>query len=213
MPRRRSSEPAGVDEVTLDEIARQADVGKGTIYLYFTDKEDVIFQSAMAGFDEMCRSPPRHLRRRRDVPGTPAAGACERIVVFFRERRPLFRIVLSEGERAMESGGTGLRQRWRERRRSHDGRGRGRSWPRAWPRRSPERHAGGRARGVSDGPAAGPFAGNWKNGLSRSGARHGGGPLSQWRPGAGRDRRRGSSAIAMSTATAPSVFGAPECEA
>ncbi len=104
-----------VDEVTLDEIARQADVGKGTIYLYFADKEDVIFQSAVAGFEEMCRS----LRGISEEGGTfreRLLRACERIVVFFRDRRPLFRIVLSEGERAMESGAVGLRQRWRERR-------------------------------------------------------------------------------------------------
>jgi len=103
-------------DVTLDEIARHANVAKGTIYLYFEDKEDVIFQSAVTGFDEMCgllraiaeESVPFRERLLR---------ACDRIVVFFRERRPLFRIVLSEGERAMESEGAGLRQRWRERRR------------------------------------------------------------------------------------------------
>ena len=103
-------------EVTLDEIARHADVGKGTIYLYFTDKEDVIFQSATAGFDEMCG-----LLRAIAGEGAPfrerLMRACDQIVVFFRERRPLFRIILSEGERAMESGAAALRQRWRERRR------------------------------------------------------------------------------------------------
>jgi AcrR family transcriptional regulator len=106
-----------VHEITLDEVARQADVGKGTIYLYFSDKEDLIFQAAVDGFDEMCR-----LLR----PNAAGGGAfrerlmrtCENIVTFFQARRPLFRIVLSEGERAMESGGVGLRQRWRERRKT-----------------------------------------------------------------------------------------------
>ena len=41
-------------EITLEEIAREAKVGKGTIYLYFSDKEDLIFQAAITGFDEMC---------------------------------------------------------------------------------------------------------------------------------------------------------------
>ncbi len=102
-------------EVTLDEIAREADVGKGTIYLYFSDKEDLIFQAAVAGFDEMCQ-----LLRDRAAGPVPFDEAlqrsCETISVFFQARRPLFRIILSEGERDMEGGGVGLRQRWRERR-------------------------------------------------------------------------------------------------
>ncbi len=106
-----------VHEITLDEIARQADVGKGTIYLYFSDKEDLIFQSAVAGFDEMCQL-------LRGIAGEGGAfherllRTCDSIVSFFQARRPLFRIILSEGERAMEGGATGLRQRWRERRKA-----------------------------------------------------------------------------------------------
>lgn len=104
-----------VHEITLDEIARHADVGKGTIYLYFTDKEDLIFQAAVAGFDEMCL-----LLRQNAAKGVPFREAllqsCESIAAFFQARRPLFRIILSEGERAMEGVGVGLRQRWRERR-------------------------------------------------------------------------------------------------
>ena len=41
------------DEVTLDEIAAQAGVGKGTIYLYFSNKEDLFIQMAMVGVDAM----------------------------------------------------------------------------------------------------------------------------------------------------------------
>ena len=104
-----------VNEITLDEIARQADVGKGTIYLYFSDKEDLIFQAAVAGFDEMCL-----LLRQNAAEGVAFREAllrtCEGISAFFQARRPLFRIILSEGERAMEGVGAGLRQRWRERR-------------------------------------------------------------------------------------------------
>ena len=106
-----------VHEITLDEIAQQADVGKGTIYLYFSDKEDLIFQAAVAGFEEMCGL----LRPNAAEVGTfreRLLRTCDDIVAFFQGRRPLFRIILSEGERAMESGGAGLRQRWRERRKT-----------------------------------------------------------------------------------------------
>jgi AcrR family transcriptional regulator len=104
-------------EITLDEIAREADVGKGTIYLYFSDKEDLIFQAAVAGFDEMCG-----LLRQNVGEGVSFRDGllrmCETISAFFKKRRPLFRIILSEGERAMESTGTGLRQRWQQRRKT-----------------------------------------------------------------------------------------------
>ena len=104
-----------VDEITLDEVALKADVGKGTIYLYFSDKEDLIFQAAVAGFDEMCQL------IRRNAAGGGAfrerlLRTCEDIVAYFQARRPLFRIILSECERATESGKGGLRQRWRKRR-------------------------------------------------------------------------------------------------
>jgi AcrR family transcriptional regulator len=109
-----------VHEITLDEIAREADVGKGTLYLYFTDKEDLIFQAAVAGFDRMCL-----LVRENAAPGVAfrqtLLGTCETISGFFQERRPLFRIILSEGDRDMEGGGAGLRQRWRERRKQMTG--------------------------------------------------------------------------------------------
>ncbi|MGA2016349.1 MAG: TetR/AcrR family transcriptional regulator [Opitutaceae bacterium] len=105
-----------VHEITLDEIAREADVGKGTLYLYFTDKDDLIFQAAVAGFDRMCLTV-----RENAAPGVAfrqtLLRTCETISGFFQQRRPLFRIILSEGDRDMEGGGVGLRQRWRERRR------------------------------------------------------------------------------------------------
>ena len=104
-----------VDEVTLDEIARQADVGKGTIYLYFSDKEDMIFQAAVTGLEEMCALLLR-IAAEGGAFRDRLMRTCEAIVVFFQARRPLFRIILSEDERVKEGGGTGLRQRWRKRR-------------------------------------------------------------------------------------------------
>ena len=102
-------------EITLDEIAQRADVGKGTIYLHFTDKDDLFLQTALAGFDELCE-----LVARRSFDGVAFAQGllqtCEEISGFFRQRRPLFRIIRAEGDRALGRGG-GLRQRWLSRRR------------------------------------------------------------------------------------------------
>jgi AcrR family transcriptional regulator len=101
-------------EITLDEIAKRADVGKGTIYLYFADKSDLFFQTAVCGFDELCE-----LVAQSSFDGVAfpegLLAVCEKISNFFRRRRPLFRIIQSEGDRAMERGG-GLRQRWVKRR-------------------------------------------------------------------------------------------------
>ena len=41
-------------EVTTDDIARAAHVGKGTIYRYFKDKDDLFFHVATEGFDQLC---------------------------------------------------------------------------------------------------------------------------------------------------------------
>ena len=101
-------------EITLDEVAKQAEVGKGTLYLYFADKNDLFFQTAVAGFDDMCK-----LLRRDCVTGGSVQEelqqACETISAFFQNRRPLFRMMLAEGERALGKGG-GLRQRWNQHR-------------------------------------------------------------------------------------------------
>lgn len=77
-------------EITLDEVARRARVGKGTIYLYFKDKEDLFFQTATAGFEELCvllrkNAAAPFLRQLRD--------AAELISRFFDSRHLLRRMM------------------------------------------------------------------------------------------------------------------------
>ena len=43
-----------IHEITLDEVAKKAQVGKGTIYRNFEDKDDLFFQVATSGFDDLC---------------------------------------------------------------------------------------------------------------------------------------------------------------
>jgi AcrR family transcriptional regulator len=101
-------------EVTLEEVARRADVAKGTLYLYFANKEDLFFQTAVAGFDEMCdllkAGGARHLGPRGEL-----MQASKTISEFFERRRPLFRMIVAEGERAQGRGGSLWRQ-WLRRR-------------------------------------------------------------------------------------------------
>ena len=104
------------DEITLDEVARQADVGKGTLYLYFADKEDLFFQTAVSGFDEMCALLPESATAGMDF-RQALLRTSQGISDFFRARRPLFRMILTQGDRALGRGGS-LRERWLTRRKT-----------------------------------------------------------------------------------------------
>ena len=104
-----------VHEITLDDIVREARVGKGTIYTYFKDKDDLFFQIARSGFDEMCELV------RRQAPGAAGFRAqlvqvCESVSVFFEKRRQLFRMIQSEEARMPWLRGA-ARSQWLEKHR------------------------------------------------------------------------------------------------
>jgi AcrR family transcriptional regulator len=97
-------------EITTDEVAREAKVGKGTIYLYFRDKDDLFFETANSGFDELC-----DLLREKVSQKAPfrrqILQACVQIGTFFQRRREMFDMMQSEDCRlSLETGR--LRDRW-----------------------------------------------------------------------------------------------------
>jgi AcrR family transcriptional regulator len=97
-------------EITMEDVAQAARVGKGTIYMYFQDKDDLFFQMASAGFDEMCDI----LQRR--VPGDAPfqeqlLSACAEIARFFERRRQLLGVQQAEELRMSWSRGK-TRDRW-----------------------------------------------------------------------------------------------------
>jgi len=101
-------------ELTTDDIAHAARVGKGTIYRYFEDKDDLFFQVATSGFDELCE-----VIRSRVPEDAPFAeqllSACREIHAFFDRRRPLMRLMHQEGG-GMLWREQSVRERWRARR-------------------------------------------------------------------------------------------------
>jgi len=103
-----------IHEITLDEVARHARVGKGTIYLHFKDKDDLFFEIATSGFDDLCE-----LVRRKVPEDAPFADQllemCVEISAFFRGRREMFRMMQAEDARMPGCKG-GLRERWFEHR-------------------------------------------------------------------------------------------------
>jgi len=82
-------------EITLEDVARQAGVGKGTIYQHFADKEDLFVQTAARGFAELCdlltAAVPDGASFAEQLP-----RMCRQIDAFFRRRRQLFRMMQSE---------------------------------------------------------------------------------------------------------------------
>ena len=101
-------------EVTLSEVARVAAVGKGTIYQYFEDKEDLFFQVTSGAFDELVGLLARKVRG--DAPFEERLlDTCVQIAAFFRGHRPLFARIQAEEARMSCSKGR-LAERWTEKR-------------------------------------------------------------------------------------------------
>jgi AcrR family transcriptional regulator len=96
-------------ESTLDDVARHAGVGKGTIYLYFKDKDDLFFQTAVAGFDDLCAV------LRRETPDAPFPDrilrAIQSVHEFMDARRKVFSMMQTEDRLLPSCHGT-LREQW-----------------------------------------------------------------------------------------------------
>jgi AcrR family transcriptional regulator len=97
-------------EITLDEIAEAAKVGKGTIYHYFKDKDDLFFQVATNGFDELCELLKQKVGND-SVFSERLSSACKEISRFFDGRRQLLQIMQSQAGRVCWHGGR-IRQQW-----------------------------------------------------------------------------------------------------
>ena len=97
-------------EITTEAIAKAGRVGKGTIYRHFKDKDDLFFETANSGFDELC-----DLLREKVSQKAPfreqLLQACAQIGTFFQRRREMFEMMQSEDCRlSLETGC--LRGRW-----------------------------------------------------------------------------------------------------
>jgi TetR/AcrR family fatty acid metabolism transcriptional regulator len=102
-------------EITMDDVAAAAGVAKGTLYSYFQDKDDLFFQTATSGFDELCEL------LNRVVPSEAPfeerlLGACRQISQFYDGRHQLLRMMQAEDGRMSHYKGS-LRQRWVDKRR------------------------------------------------------------------------------------------------
>lgn len=90
-------------EVTTDDVAREAQVGKGTIYKYFADKDELFFETVHAGLEELCEAIEK-------VPADEPFGeqllkASMEVSGFFKRKRQLVRAMQSEGGQGPFSSG------------------------------------------------------------------------------------------------------------
>ncbi len=103
-------------EVTLDDICKEAGVGKGTVYRYFKDKEDLFWQVILSGLDELVRS-VEDVQEREQDPGEGLRGVARCIADFFSDRRALFGLMWSESFR-----GSGRKKKfWKQWRSKQEG--------------------------------------------------------------------------------------------
>lgn len=102
-------------EVTMEEVAREAGVGKGTIYRYFRDKDELFSEVALAGYDEMCEMVRTERERSADFREC-LVNVCRRVSAFHRRRRKLGHVMQAEERRVLCRRGPS-RELWLSKRR------------------------------------------------------------------------------------------------
>src|SRR5262249_49071557 len=85
----------GFHNATIDDIANEAGVAKGTVYLYFKSKQDIYLDALRDGIETLIEE----MRAQTAEPGTAEAKLRKLIAVklaFFDKHREFFQIVQSE---------------------------------------------------------------------------------------------------------------------
>ncbi|MGA1874449.1 MAG: TetR/AcrR family transcriptional regulator [bacterium] len=82
-------------EITISDIAQAAQVSKGTIYRYFQDKDELIFETVSSGFDDLCSLLSQNIPE--DAPfSEQIRSVCKQISGFFNRRHQLLRLMQAE---------------------------------------------------------------------------------------------------------------------
>ena len=85
----------GFHDATIDDVAHEAGVAKGTVYLYFKSKQEIYLDALRDGIELLNEK----MRAEAAMPG-PAASRLRRLltakIVFFDENRDFFQIIQSE---------------------------------------------------------------------------------------------------------------------
>jgi AcrR family transcriptional regulator len=103
-----------IHELTMEDVAQAAGVGKGTIYNHFENKDDLLFQIATHGFEELCALVAATPKK--DKFHARLAALCEQISEFFQQRRAVMRMIHEHEGRLGHLKET-MKERWLENRR------------------------------------------------------------------------------------------------
>jgi TetR/AcrR family fatty acid metabolism transcriptional regulator len=96
----------GIDEATIQDIADEAGIAKGTVYLYFRDRDELIARTADRAFEKLVAD----LEPAFNAPGSFAGrllGVITRQLQFFDENRSLFRPTLALSQAGVSKPRTG----------------------------------------------------------------------------------------------------------
>ena len=85
-------------ELTLDAVAQSAGIGKGTIYRYFKNKEDLVCQLATNGHDKLCEMLTGYAAETGIALAPLLEKTVETMSRFYRGRHTLVRIMEQEGQ-------------------------------------------------------------------------------------------------------------------
>jgi TetR/AcrR family fatty acid metabolism transcriptional regulator len=99
-------------EIRLTDVANEAKIGKGTIYQYFEGKEDLFFQVAVSGFDELCHLLEENVPESGDF-NQKLSTVCDQISNFFAARYQLLQIMQNEAAH-LHLSGSQLKDQWQQ---------------------------------------------------------------------------------------------------
>ena len=112
---RRAFAASSFDQVLMEDVAREAGVGKGTVYRYFPGKESLYFAVIFEGIAALQGQIRASLSARGDVAGS-VRDLIDALVTFFSRNRHFFRLMNVE-DHQVGSERSPNRQRWRRERR------------------------------------------------------------------------------------------------
>ena len=99
------------DEVLIEDVARQASVGKGTIYRYFPDKESLYFAVIFQGIEELKEQIRSVFTTQSHLVEVKIRNLIGTLIAFFQQNRFFFRLMnLEDGKVGGESRPN--RQQW-----------------------------------------------------------------------------------------------------
>jgi AcrR family transcriptional regulator len=89
---RRVIAESGFDDASMERIAAEAGISKGTIYLYFRNKEELLAQVAQHGFEELMERAKQATGRARTAQAK-LVGLSRAAIEHTAENREMFRVI------------------------------------------------------------------------------------------------------------------------